>query len=421
MEQKPNAKPGRRRSRRSPADADRPSSAAPPRQEGLIQDAAGIAQLAGDLAGSGMVAFDTEFIRERTFFPQLGLLQVANLERAWLVDPLALSAGDLEPLLKILTNPKVLKIGHAVEQDQECLYSTYKTVASPVLDTAIAAALTGRGDQIGLAALMQKVLGRRLPKGHTRTDWLKRPLPAMMSKYALADVEHLVAAAEILLEDLDRRDRREWALKLSAEFGRAERYEPDPAALAERLAAGRRLSSAEYSVLRELVLWREERVRRLNLPRRWVADDPLLVKLAHAQPASEEELSHFRGLGAKTLQTGSGDILKAVKRGLASQPKQQPEHNGRPRSDRDDAPALAVLKCFLNVLAHAHDVPVRFLVDPDNLPALLHGRFENVRDLRESRVLKKAAVDLFGEELLAVLNGERALRMTDGRAEIYTP
>jgi hypothetical protein len=196
---------GLRRSSRPPSAVPEHGHEKPPRQEGLIQDAAEVAALAERLSKQPLVAFDTEFIRERIFFPQLGLLQVADREQSWLLDPLALSRQELKPLLEIFSDQKILKIGHAVEQDQECLHSAYGMVASPVLDTAIAAALTGRGDQIGLAALVRKVLGVRLPKGHTRTDWLKRPLPAVMSKYALADVEHLVEVAEILLQDLDQR------------------------------------------------------------------------------------------------------------------------------------------------------------------------------------------------------------------------
>jgi ribonuclease D len=181
------------------------------------------------------------------------------------------------------------------------------------------------------------------------------------------------------------------------------------------------LGPVEYSVLRELVRWREERVRKANLPRRWIADDPLLVKLAHARPAEAEGLSHFRGLGAKTLQNGAGDILKAIEQGIASAAGQKTTPAAETDAESDDAPALAALKCFLNVLAHAHEVPIRFLVDPDSAPGLLRGRFQAVEELRESGLLKQAAADLFGEELIAVLNGRRALRIRGGRAELYTP
>jgi len=173
--------------------------------------------------------------------------------------------------------------------------------------------------------------------------------------------------------------------------------------------------------LRELVRWREERVRRANLPRRWVADDPLLVKLAHARPAHEEELSNFRGLGAKTLQNGAADILKAIQRGIESATEREAVPGREDSNDPEEARALAVLKCFLNVIAQGHDVPIRFLVDPDQLAGLLRGRFKNVSELREAGVLQNTAIDMFGEELVAVLNGQLALRLKKGHAEMYTP
>jgi ribonuclease D len=387
----------------------------------VVTRAADVARLAERLSSQPIVAFDTEFIRERTFFPQLGLIQVADREEAWLVDPLALSAGDLQPLIDVLTSPDILKVAHAVEQDQECLYHAFGILADPVLDTAIAAALTGRGDQIGLAALLDKLFGVRLPKGHTRTDWLKRPLPAVMAKYALADVAHLVEAGERLVEDLGARGRREWALRLSADFARKERYEPDADALARRLAAGKRLDARGYVVLKELVKWREKRVRKANLPRRWLADDPLLVKLATARPTKPEDLANFRGLGAKTLDNGGGEILRAIRRGLEIPAEELERPPTKPHSEAEENSAAAALRCFLGLMAARHEIPTRFLVDPDNLPLLLRRRFRTTEDLRRSGLVAEAAVDSFVDELHAVLAGRRALRLVNGRVEEYEP
>ena len=170
-----------------------------------VGDPAQLREVAGRLANQPIVAFDTEFLREKTYYPKLGLIQVADRERSWLIDPLLLSAEELQPLLRVFTDPAIIKVAHSSEQDQSCLYYDYGIVASPLFDTSIAAALTGLGDQVGLAALLQKLLGVQLQKVHTRTDWLRRPLPEAMASYALLDVEHLVEAAEILMADLDSR------------------------------------------------------------------------------------------------------------------------------------------------------------------------------------------------------------------------
>jgi ribonuclease D len=392
---------------------------APVSHEKLIQTPRAVAKLAESFAGQPVIAFDTEFLRERTFFPQLGLIQVADREQAWLVDPLSLSPRDLQPLLDVFTDPKVLKVAHAVEQDQECLYNGYGIVAAPVLDTAVAAALTGHGDQVGLSNLLRKLLNIRLAKGHTRTDWLKRPLPASMAAYALADVEHLVEAAEKLLAELDARGRRDWALKLSEELGSPSRYNPDPEEMTRQMALSRRLDAQEYMVLRELVAWREERVRKADVPRRWLAEDQVLVKLASARPSTPEELSNFRGLGSRMRDFGADGLLTAIRRGTAAPPEKRVTPPRRLESDSEETPALAVLKCFVGLLAGEHQVPVRYLIDSDAYVRLLRGRFKSTAELRKSGLLSPHALDWLGEEIIAFLNGKRGLKLAAGKAVRY--
>lgn len=392
---------------------------APASQEKLIQTPKAVAKLAEALAGQPVIAFDTEFLRERTFFPQLGLIQVADREQAWLVDPLNVSKRDLKPLLDVLTDSKVLKVAHAVEQDQECLYNGYGVVAAPVLDTAVAAALTGHGDQVGLSNLLRKLLNIRLAKGHTRTDWLKRPLPASMAAYALADVQHLVEAAEKLLAELDSRGRRDWALKISEDLGSPSRYNPDPEEMARQMALSRRLDAQEYTVLCELVRWREERVRKANVPRRWLAEDQVLVKLASARPTTSEELSNFRGLGSRMRDIGADGLLKAIRRGTAAPAEKRVTPPRRLEPDSEETPALAVLKCFVGLLAGEHQVPVRYLVDSDAYLRLLRGRFKSTAELRKSGLLSPHALEWMGEEIVAFLNGKRGLKVSGGKAVRY--
>ena len=229
-----------------------------------------------------MIAFDTEFLWERTYSPRLGLIQVADSERSWLIDPLALSREEMAPLVDVLVSPDVLKIAHAIDQDQICLYEHYGVTAEPVLDTAVAAALTGMGEQVGLSTLLYKLLHVNINKGHTRTNWLKRPLPEEMRIYAAGDVEHLTRAAETLMKLLAASGRQDWALQLSAKAGELAKAHFEPLALTHKLANGRRLDQETFGVLRELLAWRESEARRLDIPRRWLAEDKTLIKLATA-------------------------------------------------------------------------------------------------------------------------------------------
>ena len=382
----------------------------------LVNQRSQVVEIASRLAAQPIVAFDTEFVREKTFFPQLGLIQVADQEEAWLIDPLELPVSDLGPLLDVLTDANVLKVAHAIEQDQECLYHHCGVVASPVLDTTIAAGLTGHGEQISLAALLQKLLRVRLAKGHTRTDWLQRPLPAAMADYARADVTHLVAAAEKLLGDLERRGRREWALDLSAAYAEPRRYEINVDAVAERLAAGSRLDELEYAVVRSLVEWREKWVREVDRPRRWLADDKVLVGLARARPARRQDLKQFRGLGIKPDSPRADGLVQAIRSGLEtpSEDRVPPPKNLRP--EPAEVPALNLLKCFVNQLASEAGVAVRYLVDPEALLLLLRSDFKTLEELNESSLLSNGTVDLLGEQIIEFLGGRIGLKLSKGLA-----
>ena len=354
-----------------------------------IGDPVQLSEVAGRLAKQPIVAFDTEFLREKTYYPKLGLIQVADREQCWLIDPLALSAEEMQPLLRVFTDPGIIKVAHSSEQDQSCLYYDYGIVASPVLDTSIAAALTGHGDQIGLAALLKKLLGVELPKAHTRTDWLRRPLPEAMASYALLDVEHLVEAAEILMADLDSQNRRGWAMNLSAQFADPARYEPNPDAIAHRLASNGGLNPQQYAVLRSLTRWRERHACRSNIPRKWLTDDPVLVKLALANPSKLEELSHFRGLRIKADGRVAGEMMKAIAEGRKTPKEELVQPPKRLRKAMDEGPALSVLKCFLALVAHEQKVAPRFLIDADTMMRLLRDRkgFRSVDELRQSKLL----------------------------------
>lgn len=382
-----------------------------------VNDRQGVAHVAKALSPSKIIAFDTEFLREKTFYPKLALLQVADREKAWLIDPLALTTDEMRPLLKVLSDPGILKIVHAAEQDQECLHHAYGVLAAPILDTSIAAALTGHGDQIGLGPLLRKLLDIKLPKGHTRTDWTKRPIPPAMAEYALQDVNYLVEAAETLLSDLDKAGRRDWAMALSAVYTDARRYEPDPDAIATRLVSGRSAGAQTYAVLRELVRWREQKVRKADVPRRWAAEDSVLLGLASAKPGNLEELSHFRGLGPKLLEREGKLILDAIQRGLAIPPEERPSPPRKSQADSDEAPAVSVLKCFLNLLAREHKIPARYLIDADDIVKLLRSRFRKLSEMRESGLLKPGVSDEVAEALLEVLNGRQALTFSKGRVK----
>jgi ribonuclease D len=396
---------------------------------GLISTADEIARLAETLRTSEIIAIDTEFIRETTFYPIVEILQIATATDSWLVDAQAFKRGfkqgprggyapGLKPLFEVLEDPKILKIVHAAQGDQECLYTSFCVVARPTLDTAVAASLCGFGDGVGLGKLLKQVLNVSIKKGHARTNWSVRPLPEQLVEYAHSDVEHLVELGRKLMEHLDGLGRRQWAMELSSQWENPSLYEPDSSVLAKKLARGGRLDKRGYAVLHALVRWREERVRQLNLPRRWVAEDAVLLDLAHVRPASVEHLGAFRGLNKGELKNSGEAILSAIR------DVTEAEDVVVSKSDRNDVPTVEesqvidLLRCFTGILASRHKIAAKHLMTSAQLLPLLRVGIKQPKDLVDAGILSEDAAGLIGEELIAVIQGRRALRVDGSRVHI---
>jgi ribonuclease D len=397
----------------------------------LISTADKITELAGKLKGRDVIAFDTEFIRESTFFPIVEIIQVATDEESWLVDAQAFKKGfrpgphggfdaSLRPLLDVFEDKSILKIVHAAQGDQECLYTSFGVVAAPILDTAVAASLCGMGDGIGLGKLLKSALNVDIKKGHARTNWSVRPLPEQLIEYAHADVEHLVLLGRTLLEQLDKLGRRAWALELSAKWEDPKLYETDVEGLANKLARGGRMDKRGYGALIELIRWREERVRQLNLPRRWVADDAVLLDLSHVRPKDMAHLSAFRGLNKGELKNSGEAILAALKRASEGDEVVMPK---MPRPDipnTDEAQALDVLRCYVGILADRHRIAAKHLMTAQQLLPLLRNRPEKTEDLVKAGILGEDSSRLIGEEIIAMIQGRRALSIQGRRIRVTT-
>jgi ribonuclease D len=387
----------------------------------LLSNASDILGLVEELRGHDTIAFDTEFIRENTFYPITEIIQVATSEKTWLVDAQAFKKGyrpgpagsfdpGLKPLLEVFQDPKVLKIVHAAQGDQECLYTSFGVLASPVLDTAVAASLCGLGDNIGLGKLLKSVLNVTIKKGHARTNWSVRPLPQQLLEYAAADVDTLVQLGKKLLEMLEPLGRREWALTVSSRSAEKSLYDPDYEQMAQRLARGGRLDKRGYSALRHLVKWREERVRQLNLPRRWVADDAVLIDLAQVRPKDMQHLSAFRGLNKGELKHSGEAILAALQK-AAEDPATLPPSSGSrgEMPSTEEAQVLDLLKCYVGILADRHRIAAKHISTAGQLLPLLREKLDTPEQLVKAGLLTREAAMLVGEELIAFVRGKRAL------------
>jgi ribonuclease D len=238
--------------------------------------------LARTLESQALIGVDTEFLRERTFFPKLCLLQLAAGGRIWCVDTLRI--GSLDPLMPVLTAATSRKVIHAARQDLEAVYLTSKRVMTPVFDTQIAAGCIGLKPQVGYAELVKTLLNVTVPKGQTRTDWSKRPLTREQLDYAADDVSYLGDVASHLILRLRELGREHWVLEDCLALEDKELYEPDPAQAWARLRGLAQLAPAPRARAKAVAIWREKLARARNLPRAWILPDAAIFSVAQGSP-----------------------------------------------------------------------------------------------------------------------------------------
>lgn len=258
------------------------------------------------------IAIDTEFIREKTYFSQLCLLQIATPDHLACVDPLAID--DISALKKVFNDPAITKVLHAAHQDQEIFYNLFDEVPAPIFDTQPAAAVLGIGDQIGYAKLIEEFLGITLEKTQSRTDWSRRPLSQKQLEYAIDDVHYLREAYPIIVKKLNDSSRLEW---LQSDFDRytsAETFDPKPMEMWKKVKGHQRLRPLQLTMVQELAAWREDLAVEKNLPRRWMMSDDLIIDLALQQPSTEKEIKQLRTIKAKQAIRHFKDWLMIIER-----------------------------------------------------------------------------------------------------------
>ncbi|MEO8546347.1 MAG: ribonuclease D [Burkholderiaceae bacterium] len=274
-----------------------------------LSDSESVAALAARLSTAPFVAMDTEFMRERTYRPQLCLLQLATPGEALCVDPLASIA--LEPLAPVLARSSTPKIMHAARQDLEVLWPLFGPVA-PVFDTQIAAALAGMPAQIGYSDLVRRILGVDLKKAETRTDWSKRPLSAAQMRYAIDDVIHLGALRDALTLQLEKLGRLTWLEEELHDLAREDRLFIDPEKAVERLRWSAELDSHRARLAQRLAAWRERRAIEKDRPRSWILDDSALRTLVLRVPRTRLELDNIEDLSPGFREHSGETILDLI-------------------------------------------------------------------------------------------------------------
>ena len=298
-------------------------------EERYIDTPDDLQQLCDSIRNSPWIALDTEFFRERTYYPRLCLLQLSNGEVAAGIDPIALP--DLSPLLDILYDPAIIKVLHSAHQDLEIFQHYWQQLPTPLFDTQPAARLAGLGDQLGYANLVRLLLDRDLPKGQTRTDWSRRPLSDTQLRYALDDVVYLGELYLKLKETLRGREDDEQLQQTLARLTDPATYDAPPDQAWRRIKARRFLRGNQLAILQALAGWRETEAIRADKPRGWILKDDILVEMARRRPQTKSQLKAIPGLTAKVVDRRAPVLLKLIADALALPEEAWPKDRKKPK------------------------------------------------------------------------------------------
>src|SRR3977135_2878144 len=308
----------------------------------LITTTRDLADACDRLARPPFVTVDTEFLRETTYYPLLCVAQIASTDEAVVIDTLA-DGLHLKPFYEFMANERVLRVFPAPRQDIEIVWHQANLVPHPIFDTQVAAMVLGYGDSISYDQLVQRITGDTLDKSHRFTDWSRRPLSPAQVSYAISDVTHLRDVYLALSADLAKRGRADWVGEEMEVLTSPETYRADPENAWERLKTRVR-KPKELAVLMEVAAWREREAQARDVPRGRVLKDEVIGDLAVQAPTTAEKLAGLRAMpkGFERSKWGH-DILEAVKRGLARDPKTLP-HMERAKQAMNGTATVAVVK-----------------------------------------------------------------------------
>jgi ribonuclease D len=391
----------------------------PPRYGGgmhihpLITDSATLANLCARLAQADFVCVDTEFMRENTFWPELCLIQIADVNEAAAIDPMA-PGLDMKPLLDLMTeNDEVLKVFHAGGQDLEIIYNLTGKTPYPLFDTQVAAMALGQGEQIGYSNLVDAYLGIVVDKGARFTDWSRRPLDERQIEYAIGDVTHLAEIFPKMLARLRKTGRGAWLDQEMERIGDPANYANDPEEAWKRIKVPGRKPDL-LGRLKALARWREIEARQKDIPRGRIVKDETIADIAGHPPRKQGDLAKVRGLSPAWANNDIGArMMAALDAAVPMDAGEMPQRDDRkPGLGKDGALVADLLKLLLKIRSKEIDVASRLLARSEDLEALAAGTRDDLSILQGWRF------DQFGRDALDLVEGRLAFAVVDGKLKM---
>ncbi|MCA9447979.1 MAG: ribonuclease D [Candidatus Omnitrophica bacterium] len=383
----------------------------------FIQEDEALAKYCQRHMGADLIGFDTEFVREKTYYPKLEVVQIIVEDEIAIVDCQAIR--DASPMWDLLCHPDSRKVLHSGLQDMEIMLQESGRLPAPIFDTQIAASLLGYGSQCGYSRLVYQILGKKVPKGETFSDWSHRPLHKDQLIYAEKDVEHLPEIYGNLVDQLKKRGRLSWideeCCHLSEE---ATHFREPPETCYKRVKGRNSLDSTSLSVLRSLSKWREITAQEKNLPPGRILRDHLLLSIAKGRPKSLDQLKRQRGMHSGDISRFGNDILHAVQEGerLAETDPIELSPSLRTKIPEDAEAILKLLSAVLRIEAEKADVAPTVVATSEDLRQLVGGF--SAGNLQGHPLLEGWRRELAGDRLLSVLEGKVLLRFNPKKMSI---
>ena len=377
----------------------------------LITDSDDVNDFCHRAAEAKFVAVDTEFVREKTYWPILCLVQIATPNDAVAIDPL-IKGIDLRPLYELMTDTSVMKVFHSASQDLQIMFNVIGEIVNPVFDTQIAAMVCGYGDQPAYATLVQRIVGESLDKKSQMTDWSRRPLTDDQIEYAIGDVTYLIHVYNKLTDELEHSGRLSWAQEEMDRLLNDDLYDQDVRELWRRVRL-RRPTRRALAILREITEWRELTARKTNIPRGWVCRDEALAEIALNAPQTPDALERVRGINERFAYSTKGRAaIRAVRAGLDLPDDECPDpEKGRPPQKGHET-LVALLQALLKLRCDENKIAPQIVANRKDLDRIA------TEDEPDIKTLTGWRRKIFGDDALALKRGEIALTADDLKVRV---
>ena len=352
-----------------------------------------------------VLAVDTEFIRDSTYYPSLCLIQIAGINFAAAIDPLA--KLDMSPIWELLLNKNILKVFHAGRQDIEIFFGLMGEIPTPIYDTQIAAMFCGLGDQVGYESLVNNFLGLSVNKEHQFTNWLQRPLSKNQINYAISDVTHLINIFPLIRKAIKDNNREEWVTKELEHLSKKELYQVKADEVWKKIKL-KNSNPQMLNLLKYLASWRENECKKRNIPRNRLIRDDVLINISFSKPKTISELKKIRAIPKNLSNDDFSQILEVIDKAEKVKREEWPLISTS-TSPQISKSSLELLKILLKYCSEENGLAEKVIANTDDLKSILEGQKKNMK------VFTGWRNKIFGEMALSLLNGKLAFKIEKGK------